>query len=89
MTEWIQTEASEECRTCSLAVLIGEYQNVLSKAGEEDKSKRISQALLLPEDPILRVAEEMDKIKEEVTEGIKAELQGLDCLAQSSAKKEK
>jgi hypothetical protein len=69
-----------------VALLTGDYKEVLTDNGLEDKLAYLD-SLLVPiegQDIAMNVAVAMDKVKGEVPEEIKDQLLELDCMAQNS-----
>ena len=88
LSDWLKNASETECAPCGIAAAVGEYQSVLEENGKNDLSIKISQALLDNHDPVGKVAEVMDSIKQEVSEELKNTLQEIDCSAQEAAKEE-
>jgi len=84
MAKWLEDENEGECRPCSLAVAVPEYQRVLEDAGLSDHATSLTAALEDEEDPVMRVAEAMDKVKEAVPGEVREALRAVDCMAQNS-----
>ena len=88
MAEWLKEPEvkGQPCKPCAIAILTGDYKEVLVENGHDDKAESLD-TLLVPqdgEDLAMNVAVAMDKIKEEVEEPVKEQLLGLDCMAQNS-----
>jgi len=86
LAEWLQEEEKDgECRPCGIAVILGDYQKVLEAGGYPEFSQEIAEALSADEDdPILQVAQVMDKAKEKVDDELRGFLLELDSLAQET-----
>jgi Tfp pilus assembly major pilin PilA len=84
VVDWLNNEPEGQCRPCSLAVAIPKYQEVLEKAGATEQAKLFTEALADEEDPVMKVAEAMDKVKEAVTPEVQVQLKAIDCMAQNS-----
>jgi hypothetical protein len=84
VVDWLNNEQEGQCRPCSLAVAIPKYQEVLEQAGATEQVKIFENALADEEDPVMKVAEAMDKIKEAVAPEVVEQLKVIDCMAQSS-----
>lgn len=83
MAEWLEEPEKEgDCKPCRLAVVVGDYQKTLEDAGHKQIAAEIGQAMGDKDDPILKVAQVMDKAKEAVDEDTRTQLLALDCLAQ-------
>ncbi len=70
-----------ECRPCRLKPLAGLYVDVLDKAGHRDLSKKVKSAMASG-DP-LTAANVLDKIKVEVDDSLRKELETFDCFVQT------
>jgi len=80
---------AKECRSCGMATLIGVYQGELQQKGYKDKAKRIVDiATSEDKDFLLKLAHEMDKIKEEVDEDTRVDLYQIDCEVEQATKEE-
>jgi hypothetical protein len=84
MAKWLEEEKEGECRPCSLAVAVPRYQEVLQEAGLDGESDKLAVALQDEEDPVMKVAEAMDAVKEAVSDEVREELKSVDCMAQNS-----
>ena len=92
MAKWLQeTEVDPKvCKPCAVALLTGDYKEVLADAGHEDKVAMLD-ALLVPvegQDIAMNVAVAMDRVKAEVEEPVREQLLELDCMAQNSEAEE-
>jgi hypothetical protein len=69
------------CPPCVMAPLASYYLATLKKAGEIEQAKILERAW--EKTDILTIAQAMDKIKKEVGDDLKKELESFDCFAQS------
>jgi hypothetical protein len=81
MAEWVKEEDPEQCHICLIQPTASAYMGTLEDAGAKDQVKNLEESWQ-SNDP-LTIAEQLDKIKEEVGESLKKELFTLDCFAQS------
>lgn len=91
LTDWIKEyieKKVKDCRSCGMAVLVGQYQSILQEKGYNNKAKQIANlATSSNQDFLSDLAKEMDKIKEEVDEDTKYELHKLDCEVEQETEK--
>lgn len=86
MSEWLEKEEEGECRPCTIAVMIGDYQKILKEANRQDLADGFG-LLESSEDPVKAAADLMDTIKAEVGPDTKESLLLFDCMAQNSQQK--
>jgi hypothetical protein len=85
MAEWLEQEKDGECRPCSIAALVGEYQKALNSNGQKDLADRFTSLLgSESDDVVLDIAKLMDEAKKLAPEPVKETLVMLDCMAQTS-----
>jgi hypothetical protein len=83
MSEWLENEKEGECRPCTIAVMIGDYQKILKEANRQDLAEGFS-LLETSEDPVKAAADFMDSVKAEVGPDTRESLLLFDCMAQNS-----
>jgi len=92
LTDWIKEfmkGETKECRSCGMATLVGVYHGILDQKGYRDKAERITDiATSEDEEFLLKLAREMDRIKEEVDKDTKIELHQIDCEVERATKEE-
>jgi len=85
MARWLEDEKDGECRPCSIAALVGEYQKALNDGGRKDLADRFTGLLESESDDIvMNTAKLMDEAKKLVPEPVKETLVMLDCMAKAS-----
>lgn len=84
MAEWLEKEEKGECRPCVIAVAVPHYEEVLEQTGYTKEADKVAEALGDEEDPVLRVAQAMDEVKEAVSDEVREQLRAVDCEAQNS-----
>ena len=83
MSEWLEKEEEGECRPCTIAVMIGDYQKILRGVNRQDLADGFA-LLESSEDPVKAAADLMDSIKAEVGPDTRESLMLFDCMAQKS-----
>ena len=81
MEKWIKGEDEENCRPCNLAPLASWYVSKLKEAGDKESAKKLEEVFETGD--ALTIARELDKIKGDVGETLKPELEEFDCLCQT------
>jgi hypothetical protein len=81
MSDWIKEEDPEQCHICLIEPTASAYIGTLEDAGAKDQIKSLEESW--QSNNPLTIAEQLDKIKQEVGDDLKKELITLDCFAQS------
>jgi hypothetical protein len=81
LAKWFAARDPELCRPCVLRPLAQWYLNTLESAGDTAHAEELKQSFAGGD--VLTVAKTMDKIKKSVGDNLRADLQNLDCFAQS------
>ena len=79
VSDWVKD--GEGCPPCAIAPLASHYVGVLEAAGETSHANSLKQAY--EEGELLTICQELDRIKSVVGESLRAELEDMDCFAQS------
>ncbi len=84
VSEWLNDEIEGECRPCALATAVPLYQETLENAGEKKQLEKLDEAFADETDPVGKIAQFMDDVKDVVDPTVAAQLREIDCEAQSS-----
>ena len=79
--EWAKVDDEENCPPCLISPLASYYMGALKASGESDKANQLQK--VYEDGDLLTICKELDKIKGQVGEALRAELKDLDCFAQS------
>ena len=89
MTDWLQADLDEgetECRPCVIGINGSWYIEELKEKGLPEVAARLENLEQNGEVEALRLAQEMDSIKEDVDQSVRERLKELDCTVQVNAK---
>lgn len=88
VTNWVEEEDGKVCHPCLISPLADYYLGTLRKNTADPKAEQMIKNLekAWESKNILTIAQELDKIKNEVGDDLRKELVTLDCFAQSYEK---
>jgi hypothetical protein len=85
LEEWVNQEGDVTCKPCVLPIALGWYADALEEHGEAARAAELRQIMEGPDIPVLQLAQQLDRIKAEVTGGLRTYLKEMDCTLQLNA----
>lgn len=81
MTEWLEGETEEDCRSCLLPPVIQWYAEALKENGLDELALEIEE-VIKDSEPVV-ITKKLDEIMEKAPDDIKGRLMDFNCAAQT------
>ncbi len=85
LEDWVNQADDLTCKPCVLPIALGWYADALEQHGEPTRAAELREVMNGPDIPVLQLAQQLDRIKAEVTGGLRTYLKEMDCTLQLNA----